>query len=61
VVERPPEVEATARGAAYLLAGRPAGWESGGAPDVFEPRANPALQANYARWREAVERELAAG
>lgn len=58
VVERPPELEATARGAAFLLAGRPAGWEAGGAPDVFEPQPNPKLEANYARWRAAVEREL---
>lgn len=58
VVERPPQLEATARGAAFLLAGRPADWEPGGPPDVFEPRANPGLKANYARWRAAVEREL---
>ncbi|WP_293169651.1 FGGY family carbohydrate kinase [Oceanithermus sp.] len=58
VVERPPGLEATARGAAFLLAGRPEDWEAGGAPDVFEPRPNPALAANYERWREAVEREL---
>ncbi|WP_456414129.1 FGGY family carbohydrate kinase [Oceanithermus profundus] len=58
VVERPPELEETARGTAFLLAGRPADWEPGGAPDVFEPRANPGLEANYARWRAAVEREL---
>ena len=58
VVERPPELEATARGTAFLLAGRPEGWEAGGAPDVFEPRANPALEANYARWRAAMTEAL---
>ncbi len=58
VVERPPGLEATARGTAFLLAGRPADWETGGAPDVFEPRPNPGLEANYERWRTAVEREL---
>ncbi|WP_287409319.1 hypothetical protein [Oceanithermus sp.] len=36
------------------------GWlhERGTAPDVFEPRPNPGLEANYERWRTAVEREL---
>ncbi len=58
VVERPTELEATARGAAFLLTGRPADWEAGGAPDVFEPRDNPKLAANYARWRDGVERYL---
>ena len=57
-VLRPAEVEATARGTAFLLAGRPADWDAGGVPDVFEPRSNPALAANYARWRKAVKREL---
>ncbi len=58
VVERPPGLEATARGTAFLLAGRPAGWERGGAPEVFEPRANPGLEANYARWRQEMAKEL---
>ncbi|WP_457629431.1 FGGY family carbohydrate kinase [Oceanithermus sp.] len=57
-VLRPPGLEATVRGAAFLLAGRPADWGAGGAPDVFEPRPNPALAANYARWQETVEAEL---
>ncbi|XOB98589.1 FGGY family carbohydrate kinase [Deinococcota bacterium DY0809b] len=58
VVERPPQLEATARGTAFLLAGRPADWDPGGAPDVFEPRKNPGLEANYARWRNSIEHHL---
>jgi len=57
-VLRPPGLEATARGTAFLLAGRPEGWESGGAADVFEPRKNEGLEANFTRWRKAIASEL---
>ena len=56
-LHRPAQCEASARGAAFLLAGRPPGWaplpEQG-----FEPRANPALQARHRRWREAMDAAL---
>jgi len=54
VVERPVVHEATARGLAWLVAGRPAGWHDPGAPTLFQPRANPALKSRFARWREAM-------
>jgi len=54
-VERPPALEATARGLAYLAAGKPSGFarEVG---ETFAPRANPGLTDAYRRWREAMER-----
>jgi len=58
VVERPPQLDATARGTAFLLAGRSHDWETSGAPDVFEPRKNPGLDANYARWLSSLEHHL---
>ena len=54
VVERPVVHEATARGLAWLVAGRPAGWRDPGEPTLFEPTANPALKSRFARWREAM-------
>ncbi len=54
VVERPVVHEATARGLAWLVAGRPAGWRDPGAPALFQPRGNPALKSRFARWREAM-------
>jgi len=54
VVERPVVHEATARGLAWLVAGRPAGWRDPGEPTMFEPTANPALKSRFARWREAM-------
>lgn len=48
VVERPPEVEATARGTAFLLAGRPKAWAASDLPPAqFEPEANQALHDRY--------------
>jgi glycerol kinase len=47
-VERPGEVEATARGLAWLLGarvGQPA------TPETFAPQAWPELRARYERWR----------
>lgn len=54
VVERPVVHEATARGLAWLVAGRPADWPDPGEPSRFEPSANPALSGRYRRWREAM-------
>jgi glycerol kinase len=59
-VRRPAQCEATARGAAFLLAERPADW----APlpyATFEPRFEPALQARHAHWNAWMEADLATG
>jgi glycerol kinase len=50
-VHRRDDHEATARGIAYLAAGRPEGWNAGAEEEVFPPRANAALRERYARWR----------
>jgi len=54
VVERPVVHEATARGLAWLVAGRPADWRDPADPTVFEPAANPALKSRFSRWRKAM-------
>jgi glycerol kinase len=59
-VERYVLREATARGVAYLAAGRPAGWEPVPCQQVFAPAANPALTARNARWRAEMARRGAA-
>ncbi|UCG23972.1 MAG: hypothetical protein JSW55_17865 [Chloroflexota bacterium] len=46
-VYRPAETEATARGAAWLAAGRPANWPETRPGLLFEPQANPPLSARY--------------
>ncbi|NHA15877.1 FGGY family carbohydrate kinase [Thioalkalivibrio sp. XN279] len=51
-VERPGEVEATARGLAWLLGarvGQPA------TPETFAPQAWPGLRARYERWRHFLD------
>jgi glycerol kinase len=50
-VHRRDDPEASARGIAYLAAGRPAQWNAGVAEEVFEPQADPALRRRYRRWR----------
>ncbi|QSX78692.1 FGGY family carbohydrate kinase [Agrilutibacter solisilvae] len=50
-LHRPAQCEASARGSAFLLAGRPADWAA--LPEQrFEPRTNPALHARHRRWRD---------
>ena len=51
-VERPAAVEATARGVAYLAAGKPDAWHGVAIEGVFTPAAAAALQSRYARWLE---------
>jgi glycerol kinase len=59
-VRRPAQCEASARGSAFLLAGRPDDWLA--MPEQhFEPRANPALQRRHAHWNEAMAKALASG
>lgn len=50
-VHRRDDPEATARGIAYLAAGRPAQWNSGAEEAVFAPVEDARLAARYARWR----------
>src|SRR6478735_3812208 len=57
-VHRPEHCEATARGAAFLLAGRPADWIV--LPqDKFEPHDAPALHSRHQHWRQAMAAALA--
>ncbi len=60
-VERPDVTEATARGHAYLVAGRPRTWPRGGAASSFEPRSDPLLQERYTRWRSLMAEALPGG
>jgi len=46
--------EATARGLAWLVAGRPPDWRDATAPTVFEPGPNEALKLRFDRWRQAM-------
>jgi glycerol kinase len=49
-VHRREDPEASARGIAYLAAGRPAAWNTAGAEDVFAPAPDDALRDRYRRW-----------
>jgi glycerol kinase len=56
-LRRPAQCEASARGTAFLLAGRPANWAQ--LPEqCFEPRPNPGLQERYRRWSECMTAAL---
>ena len=55
---RPAEYEATARGTAWLLTGKPKDWPEPEFGVWFKPRANPALRARYERWRAAMDTAL---
>lgn len=59
-VERYVLREATARGVAFLAAGRPAQWAPVPCQKVFEPATNPALAAREVRWRAEMARRGAA-
>ncbi len=50
-VHRRDDPEASARGIAYLAAGRPAEWNTGAREEVFEPHDDAALRERYRRWR----------
>lgn len=53
-VYRPAEVEATARGAAYLAAGLPGHWPKPGRGRWFRPVVDEGLRARYGRFRELI-------
>ena len=50
-VERPAAVEATARGVAYLAAGKPASWHDVPIERTFTPSDAPILSARFTQWR----------
>jgi glycerol kinase len=56
-LRRPAQCEASARGCAFLLAGRPTAWAPV-AEQRFAPQANPSLQARYRRWSDAMDAAL---
>jgi len=58
MVARREETEASARGLAFLLAGRPGDWNAGDETH-FRPSQNATLAARHRRWREAMAGELA--
>jgi glycerol kinase len=51
-VYRPAETEATARGVAWLAAGRPRRWPKPGRGVIFRPQANDALVERYQRFHQ---------
>jgi glycerol kinase len=59
-VVRPAEVEATARGIAWLAAGCPAAWTHASRSERFAPRSNPDLQVRYRQFIDVLTQALAA-
>ncbi len=55
-VERYAVAEATARGVAFLAAGRPASWRPLPIERVFTPSGDAALAARFSRWRAEMAR-----
>jgi len=53
-VERLDDREATARGIAWLAAGRPPGWQSADELQRFQPAADPGLRNRYRRFKETL-------
>ncbi|MCU7804869.1 MAG: hypothetical protein KZQ96_16900 [Candidatus Thiodiazotropha sp. (ex Lucinoma borealis)] len=58
-VTRSADSEATARGAAWLAAGCPHGWQQHAEITLFRPQADAALQQRYLRFLDYLERCLA--
>jgi len=54
LVERPVLREATARGIAFLAAGRPPAWQSVPVERRFPPMGQPAVRERFERWRVAM-------
>jgi len=57
-VYRPVELEATARGTAFLLAGFPGRWPEQAPGTWLKPSANPALRKRYKGWRDEMSRAI---
>ncbi len=53
-VQRPRQTEATARGAAWLAAGRPQHWFSQAMPTTFTPHQQPGLQQRYRNFIDVI-------
>lgn len=53
-VHRREDPEATARGIAYLAAGRPSEWNVGASEEIFPPIDDPPLRSRYRRWRASM-------
>lgn len=53
-IYRPVECEATARGTAYLVAGRPAHWPENRHGHWFNPMENPVLDGRFLLWEQAM-------
>jgi glycerol kinase len=58
IIIRPATTEATARGLAFLIAGRPDAWQSAVQEQRFRPDTAPALQQRYQEWRQLLEHEI---
>jgi glycerol kinase len=54
-VHRREDPEASARGIAYLAAGRPALWNTAAQEEVFAPEPDAALRARYRRWLDLMQ------
>jgi len=59
-VDRPDEYEATARGTAHLVAGRPAAWSGPESSRRFPPRDDPGLVARFERFKDALQAAIRA-
>lgn len=57
-VYRPDEREATGRGLAYLLAGRPKLWPEADIGVWFKPQENSSLYKRYHHWRDAMHTQM---
>jgi glycerol kinase len=55
-VERSAETEATARGIAFLAAGKPADWQPAGIERTFLPEPDAMLEARHRRWHTEMAR-----
>jgi glycerol kinase len=58
LVQRPAQVEATARGIAWQAAGGPPDWLVTGLTKTFQPRSNSSLHARYRRFIDALKQQL---
>jgi glycerol kinase len=52
------EHEATSRGAAFLLAGRPKFWPETETGSWFNPRPEPELKKRFKRWLTLMEKAI---
>jgi len=60
-VQRPDDREATARGIAWLAAGRPEHWQPPGEIQLFQPAPDPGLRTRYERFTEELRHFIERG